>query len=309
MLSARILVVFCLLASNATQFAFAEDGLPPNQEEIKKAEDKEKDVTEKLEDYDKRVGSRFALFTHHRTFLIPYSYVTHPTESIYEPFKQLNGSTHDFYQKNETEFQISLFLPVYRKILDSNWDLNVAYTHHSWWQVYNPHWSKPFRETSYNPEMFARRLFPEHFQLLGVNIFSLDMGYMHESNGQIQLVSRSWDRLFARAYFLRDSYTGTLTLWARRPVNAQDDQNPKIERYKGHGLLELNKAFKKITLETQINLAEKPGFEVSASYPLNESFRWFVKVNKGYGQSLIEYDKDTTRYGLGISLENYNDHR
>ncbi|MBC7660481.1 MAG: phospholipase A, partial [Chitinophagaceae bacterium] len=51
------------------------------------------------------------------------------------------------------------------------------------------------------------------------------------------------------------------------------------------------------------------GFEVSAPYPLNESFRWFVKVNKGYGQSMIEYDKDTTRYGAGIALENYNDRR
>ncbi|MBC7533802.1 MAG: phospholipase A, partial [Oligoflexus sp.] len=90
----------------------------------------------------------------------------------------------------------------------------------------------------------------------------------------------------------------------KKPVIAQDDQNPRILDFKGYGLLELNKAFDKITLETQINLAAKPGFEVSAPYPLNESFRWFVKVNKGYGQSMIEYDKDTTRYGAGIALEN-----
>ncbi|MBC7533801.1 MAG: phospholipase A [Oligoflexus sp.] len=110
---------------------------------------------------------------------------------------------------------MSLFHPVYRKILNSTWDLNVAYTHYSWWQIYNAHWSKLFRETSYNPEIFARLLFPEHFDLLGVRIFNFDLGYMHESNGQIQLVSRSWDRFFARSFFLSDSYTGTLTVWTK----------------------------------------------------------------------------------------------
>ncbi|RZA12905.1 MAG: hypothetical protein EOP10_30620 [Proteobacteria bacterium] len=282
--------------------------LPANAEtELQKIDDKV--VTLQLDDYAKRVDSRFALFAHHRTFLIPYSYVTDPSESTYAPYKQLTANKHDYYENTEAEFQISLFLPVYRKILGSHWDLNVAYSHHSYWQVYNAHWSKPFRETSYNPEVFFRRLFPEHYNFLGVSIFALDAGYMHESNGQIQIASRSWDRLFTRAYFLRESYRGVVTVWGRMPVNAQDDQNPGILDYRGYGLLELSKAWEKITLETQINIAKEPGVEVSVSYPLNNAFRWFVKVNKGYGQSLIEYDRDTTRFGAGIALENYNDNR
>ncbi len=132
---------------------------------------------------------------------------------------------------------------------------------------------------------------------------------MHESNGQIQLATRSWDRTFARAYFTSDFYTGTLSLWVKKKVIADDDENRKILDYKGFGLLELSKAFERITLETQINLAIKPGYEVSLSYPLNDAFRWFIKVNKGYGQSLIEYDRDTTRFGAGVSIENYNDRR
>ncbi|MBC7532541.1 MAG: phospholipase A [Oligoflexus sp.] len=306
--SALNILLSLLLGFSTATLALAEDkpsSIP--DEEVKKLDDKV--ATIKVEDYSKRVDSRFALFAHHRTFLIPYSYVNHPTESVYEPFKQLTGNRHDFYQKAEAEFQISFFLPAYRKILDSNWDLNVAYSHHSWWQVYNQHWSKPFRETNYNPEIFFRRLFPDYENLLGISLFSLDVGFMHESNGQIQLGSRSWDRLFTRAYFVRDSYTGTLTLWAKRRVITRQDENLKILKYKGFGLLELNKAFEKITLETQINLAAKPGIEVSASYPLNNAFRWFVKVNKGYGQSLIEYDHDTIRFGAGIALENYNDNR
>ncbi|RZA24235.1 MAG: hypothetical protein EOP10_10495 [Proteobacteria bacterium] len=261
------------------------------------------------DDYNRRVDSRFAIFAHHRTFLIPYSYVTNPTESFYEPYKQLTGNQHDYYQKNETEFQFSVFLPAYRKIMDSNWDLNVAYTHHSWWQLYNAHWSKPFRETNYNPEIFFRRLSTNNENILGIDIFSFDIGFMHESNGEIQIASRSWDRIFARTYFVKDSYAATISLWAKKRVIVQDDENPKILDYKGFGLFELSKAFDKFTVETQINIAVKPGYEVSASYPLNDAFRWFVKVNKGYGQSLIEYDRNTTRFGAGISLENYNDHR
>lgn len=309
MLSARVVfITFCIfLQILIGSFARANDQPAPSQEETKAASEKSIDI--RVQDYTKRVESRFALFPHHRTFLIPYSYVTNPYESVYEPFKQLSGNTHDFYQKGEAEFQISLFLPVYRKILDSDWDLNVAYTHHSWWQVYNSHWSKPFRETNYNPEVYFRRLFPNPDTVMGISAFSFDIGYMHESNGQIQLASRSWDRLFIRGYFMRDSTTGILTLWAKRRVIAEDDENPRILRYRGIGLLELNQALDKFTLETQINLATKPGYELSASYPLNNAFRWFVKVNKGYGQSLVEYDRDTTRFGAGIALENNNDHR
>lgn len=305
-------ILFCILLISSNRSAFAENQPTSMQkDEIEMAEEKaaEAKAQVKVEDYNDRVDSRFALFPHHRTFLIPYSYVTNPDESVYEPFKQLENNRHDYYQKNEAEFQISLFLPIDRRLFNSNWDLNAAYSHHSWWQVYNSHWSKPFRETNYNPELYLRRLFPEHGTFLGVSVFSMDVGYMHESNGQIQLASRSWDRIFMRAYFMRDSTTGTLTLWAKKRVIIQEDENPKILKYRGFGLIELNHAFEKITLETQINLAPKPGYEVSASYPLNDAFRWFVKLNKGYGQSLVEYDRYTTRFGAGIALENDNDHR
>lgn len=256
--------------------------------------------------YDQMLASKYSLIAHNRTFILPFSYITNPDNDLYDGALRNTKDT-NYYKRAEAEFQISFFLPIYRKVAHSKWDFLMAYTHHSWWQVYNATYSKPFRETNYNPEIFFRRFGSSNGRILGADLKAIDIGYMHESNGQVEGLSRSWDRVFARAFLLQDPISIVLTGWIRIPENENDDDNPTIYRYMGVGRIDLVKNSGPFTLEMKIPIAERPGLEIRASYPWFDSWRFYVMTQAGYGHSLIEYNRDVRRIGLGITLENYFD--
>lgn len=262
--------------------------------------------------YEQYMNSKYSLFMHERNYILPFSYVTNPSEDIYPKAKALEpNNSNDYYSNVEAEFQISFFFPVSRKmsLFGSNWDFLFSYTHHAWWQIYNAAWSRPFRETNYTPEVFIRQINEDSaHNFLGLKPVGYDLGYVHESNGQIQLLSRSWNRLFARAYLAAPDFLVTLTGWLRLPESESDD-NADIQVYKGVGSLEIQKAFGSHTLELEMLLAQKSGLELRYSYPFKEGLRWFLDVKYGYGQSLIEYDRVTKRIALGFALENFLDQK
>lgn len=261
--------------------------------------------------YKELLDSRYSLFTHKRTYLLPFSYVFNPSRDLYSAARNFDGkNTNEFYEKTEAEFQISFFLPIYRKVAASEWDFMFAYTHHSWWQVYNSAWSKPFRETNYAPELFFRRITANrNDEFLGFKVLGYDLGYIHESNGQVQLLSRSWDRFFARTHLLSNGIGMILTVWARLPEEAGQDDNSSILTYMGVGSIEVQKTIGRHSFEVEIPIAAQPGVDLKYSYPWKDGFRWFVDIRYGYGQSLVEYDRETKRFALGIMLENFLDKR
>lgn len=259
--------------------------------------------------YNELLESRYALFTHNRTYILPISYIVSPDRDIY---KGLGSATdpsnkNPIYDNVEAEFQISFFVPVYRHLFGSKTDLMLAYTHHAWWQLYNASRSRPFRETNYMPELFARTLEPIQFHLLGAQLVAIDYGYVHESNGQMNILSRSWDRLFARSYFVSGTNAFSLSLWWRIPDPPNDDDNPQILKYMGIGRLEYRKQIEKLSIEAKVGIAEKAGVEFIASYPWRDHFRWYANARFGYGQSMIEYDHNVQRFGIGIALEDIAD--
>ena len=270
--------------------------------------DKTKPVPEVLM-YEKQFENKYSLFAHKRTFILPISYTDKPSQDIYAPVTALQNNVNEpYYQNLETEFQISFFVPIVRKLALSDWDLNFAYTHHSWWQFYNTGWSKPFRETNYTPEIFFRYLQKSELKIFGLKLLGYDLGYMHQSNGQTQLLSRSWDRLYARATLTSDEYMLTLTAWARMPEVGPDD-NPEILKYMGLGEVLLQKNINDHSLEAKVAVSEFANFEMNYSYPWKEGFRWFVSVRTGTGHSLIEFDRGSNRIAMGISLDNFFDYR
>lgn len=184
-----------------------------------------------------------------------------------------------------------------------------AYTHRAWWQLYNASWSKPFRETNYTPELFARHLDHHPWQIFGFDLVAYDIGYMHESNGQIQILSRSWDRVFARTYFRHATASMFLVLsgWIRLPEESEKDDNTTIQKYMGVGEAELYQRLGSHSLSVKVPLAQYPGVELKYSYPWTNGLRWFVNYRFGYGHSLIEYDREVQRLGVGITLENFLD--
>lgn len=260
--------------------------------------------------YEQHMNSRFTLFTHERNYMLPFSYVNNPSEKFYQREKLIDPTnTADYYSNIEAEFQISFFLPVARKLslFETNWDLLFAYTHHAWWQIYNAAWSRPFRETNYTPEVFLRQINADsNFEVVGLKAMGYDLGYVHESNGEIQILSRSWNRLFGRAYLVSPEAAVILTGWLRMPETTSDD-NADIQMYKGIGSIEIQKTFGPHTVELEMLLAARPGVELRYSYPWREGLRWFVDVKYGYGQSLIEYDTETRRIAVGFAVESFID--
>lgn len=260
-----------------------------------------------LESYNKYLENQYSLFMHKRSFFAPFSYNGKTHNEIYSEYGKISDETKPYYENIEAEYQISFFMPFMRQVNGSNWDLNIAYTQRAWWQIYNSSWSKQFRETNYTPEIFGRHIFVESGSLFSMRLVALDLGYMHQSNGQVDFISRTWDRVFARAYWGNEESTMSLAVWAQVPESASKRENDDILRYIGIGELTLSHAFGFHTVEAKIPLSVKPGIELLYSYPWTGRMRWFMSVNSGYGQNLIEYNKEVQRVALGITLENFMD--
>lgn len=264
-------------------------------------------IEQRKNNYQNLRQNRYGLLPHRAVFLMPVVYNWLPHEDIYERVKDIknSGGNNHFYKKNEAEFQVSFAIPVVKDIGDRKWDFMFAYTHHAYWQVYNSAWSRPFRETNYMPELFSRYIYFESKKFLGFGLHSLDAGYIHQSNGQIQILSRSWDRFFIRVFIEGYGVRALVSAWYRLEDKKEQDDNPDIYKYMGYGELEFFKSFEKHSFQFKMPImARHQSFEFNYSRPMSEGVRWFASYQSGYGHSLIEYNRFTQRFGLGFLLDN-----
>ncbi len=266
-------------------------------------------LAKEKEGYFKLLATKYVLLPHNGTFLLPIVYNTKPHEDLYSGIKgTMNQKNANFYKKEETEFQISFMIPIQNRIFKSNFDLNVAYTHHAWWQLYNKEYSRPFRETNYMPEIFLRYIDPSTSEFAGVDLMAADIGFVHQSNGQIQIISRSWNRLYGRMFMQGYGFKFIATGWYRIPEKRNEDENRKIQEFMGYGRLEIIKNLGKHTLSLKVPLAARYlSTDLKYSYPWKDNLRWYLSVQSGYGHSLIEYNRYTQRYGAGVVLDSFID--
>ncbi len=272
----------------------------------------EEEFTPDVISYSKPLKNRYSLFLHKRNYLLPLTYNRKTHNELYSGLVSGLGSSapkEPYYQDTEAEMQISFFVPLFHDVLNSGWDMLFAYTFHSYWQVYNSAWSKPFRENNYNPELFMRRNLESSWLKKSFMVSVMDFGFMHESNGQIQLLSRSWDRAFARMHLLNQHLSAIVTVWYRLPDKPEKDDNPNIYRYYGYGEITLQKSIGAHTIDFKIPFSERPGLELNYSYPWKDYGRFFLNLRQGYAHSLIEYNKEIQRIGIGITLESFSDKR
>jgi phospholipase A1 len=263
-------------------------------------------VERKRNEYEKIRSSSFGLLPHRQMYLMPYSYNWMPHNDLYESLSQnTQENKGDMYRNAEAEFQISFAISIVKDIAKKDWDIMGAYTHNSYWQVYNSGWSRPFRETNYMPELFSRYLYKHPKEFFGINLHGIDAGYVHQSNGQVHEISRSWDRFFVRGLFEFKGLYAQVSLWNRIPEKRELDDNRDILDYMGYGEIELTKKFEKHTFHIKTPLLVKYlGYDIKYSHPLNEGIRWFINFRSGYGHSLIEYNRQTQRLGAGVMLDN-----
>ena len=250
------------------------------------------------------------LFTvHKRNYLLPISYTSRLND---ERYRELAPELADELGNEEAQFQLSVKVRLNRgDLLVPDDGVFFGFTIESWWQVYSKGISSPFRETNYQPEVFY--LAPLAREVAGGRL-ALGLGFEHQSNGQIQGFSRSWNRLYAAAIWSRGGFVATLRPWYRlpedekeSPLDPKGDDNPDILDFYGHGELTLGwrDSRRGYALSVHGNPSTgKGGGELAVSFPAFGRFRGVVSYFNGYGDSLIDYDHFQQRLGVGILLSN-----
>jgi phospholipase A1 len=256
-------------------------------------------------EYESLLDKKFVLLPHKGVYLLPASYNETPNKESYKGFTSRAdfADRGEYNRKLETEFQVSFLVLAGRNLFKSKFNLFVGYTQRSWWQLYNEKWSRQFRETNYTPEVFTRRLFSKPKKLATINFIGYDFGFVHQSNGQTQELSRSWNRVFSRLIFTWGDTFFITSLWYRLPERNQPDQNPGMGDFVGHGEFLVKRTFGRSIVELRLLTGtRKLGAELSHSYPLSEGLSTYFKISSGYGLSLIDYNQETQRIGIGVSL-------
>jgi phospholipase A1/A2 len=214
------------------------------------------------------------------------------------------GNTAEAARDAEVKFQFSFKQQIYH-------ELYFGYAQKSFWRVFDKEESRPFRETNYNPELFYRLQRPAPSWGTWA-VWGGDLGIEHESNGARVLTSRSWNRIYLAPFIEYGRLRAELKLWHRLAEDAKEsaddtggDDNPDILDYYGHGELHLayvNRREHRSKLMTRWNFATQKG-AVQFDYSLPTGTKnLFVHAQlwSGYGETLIDYNRAITRYGIGF---------
>ena len=242
----------------------------------------------------------FVLTPHKPNYVLPITYNETPNNA---PFDTASDGELDNY---EIKFQISIKFAIVDDLFGEQGSLQFAYTNLSFWQAYDTENSSPFRETDHEPELFL--IFENDWEFLGFENRLIQLGLVHQSNGQSGSLSRSWNRIYADFIFEKGKYYLSFRPWLRVGETGEDN-NPDIETYMGHGEVRAVYAGDKNTVSMMLrNNLSSPNYgaiELNWSFPLSRRAKWFIQYFNGYGESLIDYNASVNRLGIGIALTDW----
>ncbi|MGF1756473.1 phospholipase A [Photobacterium sagamiensis] len=241
----------------------------------------------------------FRLTPHLPNYILPASYNDKPNEEIWQQIKPDAEMNH-----MEVKFQFSGKIKFWDDLYNDNWDLWFGYTQTAWWQLYNSDESAPFRETNYSPEFFAS--YYSDTNILGFTLLETDIGFIHQSNGRAEALSRSWNRIYANFKLGKGNFLLSLQPWYRIPEDDEDDDNPDIHKYMGYGNYRLSYKNEghlySILLRNNFASDNKGAVELSWAFPVYDTVKIYLQYYNGYGESLIDYDHYVNRASLGILI-------
>jgi len=251
------------------------------------------------------LDSDFGVKPYKVNYILPYS----AREGIYKSYVPT-----DHYKSVEAELQVSLKLEVGSDLFGLNEKYYVSYTHHAFWQLYAE--SAPFRETTYNPEVFV--VFPVFDEDSVFGLRSIKVAYAHKSNGQGSNEgidyppgcynpgnrSRSVNYFYSTFRFQHKTLVTDISAWV--PIFSTLDDNPDLMDYTGYSSLKFYYFIDKhmVTLMGRVNITNGRGaIEGTYSYPLGDSGAYiYTKIFSGYTESLIDYDNYITKFSVGFSF-------
>lgn len=299
-----LILTICLFCSPMAMATETDAGEAPVEPEASKAL-----VAERLKREREVQDNRSVLVAHKRNYLLPVAYADNPNN---KPFREAEPNNDEDLDNVEIQFQLSLKTEIANDVFTETDSIQIAFTLKAFWQAYNNDVSSAFRETDYEPEVFW--MTPLSSPLMGSNSSFLGFGFVHQSNGRSQALSRSWNRIYANLIWEYDRLVFEFKPWLRipeddkdDPADADGDDNPDIEDYLGN--FEFTTAYRKydneysMMLRNNLDPDENRGaIQLDWTFPLNRRLRGFVRLFNGYGESLIDYDESISRIGIGIAL-------
>jgi phospholipase A1 len=247
---------------------------------------------------------RFPITPYRSNYILPLTYNSSPN---YGAVREADPGKDLKYE--EAVFQLSFKIKLWTDILGQKADLWVAYTQRSFWQVYNFEDSSPFRETDYEPELLLN--LRTDYSLLGLRGRFINLGFNHQSNGQSEPLSRSWNRIVANVGFERGNFSLLLKGWYRIPEKVADDDNPHIEDYLGYGEVWAYYFWKGnrfgVMLRNNLDFKSNRGaVQLEWSFPLVKWVSGYLQYYNGYGESLLDYNHSVNRIGIGFILKEWD---
>ncbi|WP_409338035.1 phospholipase A [Curvibacter microcysteis] len=227
------------------------------------------------------------------------------------------------YKRTETRLQLSVRTKIAQGLLtqghptlkDSLW---FGYTQQSYWQLFTPQLSRPFRSTDHEPEVMY--VYPTDAALPGGWRWRYTgVGLAHQSNGQSLPLSRSWNRYYLMSGAELDTrWRVQGRLWRRINESANSDDNPGISNYVGRGEATVyyhpspdntlgatvrhslgSQARGSVRLEWLRALGNGP--EAGGKSGL----RLHTQLFSGYGDSLLDYNRRRVVFSVGLSLVDF----
>lgn len=195
---------------------------------------------------------------------------------------------------------------------DSLW---FAYTQQSYWQIFTPSISRPFRNTDHEPEFIY--IVPTPADLPGGwRLRYSGLSLTHQSNGQSQPLSRSWNRVILMAGMEKDErFTLTGRLWDRLTDGDGIDDNPGIADLVGRAELTGSWNVNKdntllLTARHSLSGAANGSYRLEWLQALGDGqrgpyasgLRLHVQLFNGYGDSLVDYNRGRMVLSIGLSL-------
>ncbi|MEO5660437.1 MAG: phospholipase A, partial [Polaromonas sp.] len=233
------------------------------------------------------------------------------------------ASTPQPYKHAETKIQLSVRTKIAKGLLksgetdeDDQDSLWFGYSQQSYWQLFNKDLSRPFRTTDHEPELIY--IYPHQIALPGGWDYRLSgVGLVHQSNGQSDPLSRSWNRIYlmgAAEKVLGPESSVRLQgrVWNRLRESSTSDDNPGIERTVGRaeltGTWQINRANTLgLTLRHSLHQEAKGSTRIDwlmtpGGSPNYSGLRYHVQLFNGYGDSLLDYSRRRNVLSVGLSL-------
>jgi phospholipase A1/A2 len=261
-----------------------------------------------LDPEDKR--GTFNFVGYKPNYVLPFHYTSHINRRPQSPTQ--GEVIQPNYRREEAKFQLSLRTKLAQDLLLPGGDLWVAFTQHALWQIWNGQDSKPFRNSDYEPEVMYVLPTPKSWRQLpfGWQWRYAQLGIAHQSNGQSDPLSRSWNRINLGAGFERGDWSLSTRLTQRIKEPLDTDNNPDLVSYRGRGELQLNwihgKHTASLLYRSTLKNVKYGALQLEWTYPVFEDqpngLRWYLQVFNGYGETLTDYNFRQTSLGAGVSF-------